>query len=340
MLFGGIQIAFAQEHPFIHYSVPEGLPSSEVYDVHQDRKGFIWFATDNGVVKYDGNQFETFQVNKGLSDQVVFGIEEDSKGRIWFRTFSGRICYYNNKKIHTYQFNDTLHSLCKNTFLFTLYPDSLDNIWFSNSYEIGKIDPNGNIQKEAIEPFQLFLKKVDSRFIVGPGGPRDSINTVKVDTKVFPIVVKDTVHAHPIICVVRWKGEEYFSKGATVYKIGKDAIERILIGKDQIISLSKDVDDNLWIGYLKNGADCYQSFNDTGPVRFSFLNSKSVTRVLQDTQGGHWVSTLEDGVYYLPESTFQTQTISNHSKLTAVFARADKTLIGDDSGVISILDQS
>jgi len=47
--------------------VAEGLPSPEVYQVIQDKKGFIWFATDNGVVRFDGGDFEIFNSQHGLS---------------------------------------------------------------------------------------------------------------------------------------------------------------------------------------------------------------------------------------------------------------------------------
>lgn len=333
-------ITVAQTHSFIHYSVPDGLPSAEVYDAYQDHNGFIWFATDNGVVRYDGNQMETFQVREGVTDPVIFGIVGDSKGRIWFRTFSGRVCYYYNKSIHPYQFNDTLFQLCKNSYLFSLYPDARDQLWFSTSFAIGKIDAKGNIQKEGTELYQLSLKKIEDRFLVGFLGPLELIEKIKVDGHRFPIHLTDKVHTRPINCAINWKGEEYFSIGTTIYKINKTSVEPVFNGKDQIISLSKDLDDNLWVGYFQNGADRYQYFADSKPFHFPFLESKSVTRILHDQQKGYWVSTLEDGVYYIPEFAFLNQTVSNHSRIRAVFSRDDRTIVGDDSGLVSIVDQS
>lgn len=232
------QATFAQTPSFIHYSIPEGLPSSEVYDVYQDKKGFAWFATDNGVVRYDGNQMETFQVSEGLTDPVVFEIMEDPKGRIWFRTFSGRVCYYENRSIHAYQFNDTLFQLCKNSYLFSFYPDKQGNAWFSTSFAMGRIDARGKIQREGSELFQLNLKKVEGRFLVGYLGFLEAVNRLKVNEKRFPFHLVDKIHTRSIICTVSWKGEEYFSAGATIFKIGKESIDPVFIGKDQIISLS------------------------------------------------------------------------------------------------------
>lgn len=53
---------FAQDpHPtFKHYTVEQGLASSEVYQVRQDSKGYIWFATGNGVSRFNAMNLKIF----------------------------------------------------------------------------------------------------------------------------------------------------------------------------------------------------------------------------------------------------------------------------------------
>ena len=89
------------------------MTSTETYAVFQDSKGFLWFGTDNGVCRFDGNDFEVFNVKDSLSYPVVFGFTEDRQGRIWFRTYSGKISYFHNGKIHHYKYNDLLFSICE-----------------------------------------------------------------------------------------------------------------------------------------------------------------------------------------------------------------------------------
>jgi signal transduction histidine kinase len=330
-------VASAQTPSFIHYSVTEGLPSSEVYDVHQDRNGFIWFATDNGVVRYDGNQMETFQVNEGLADPVVFGIVEDAKGRVWFRTFSGKISYYHNRRIYPYRFNDTLRQLCNIGFLYSLYIDSTDNVWFGSSYNIGKISPEGRVQKEGLVQGQLRLKQVENHLLVCHLGEAELTKWVTMAGKDFKIAMTDKTKTHPISCTFSFKGEYYFSLGATIFKIGKESVTPVFQAKDQIISVHNDANESLWIGYLHNGLQCYVDLNDKAPVHFPFLDSKSVTSVCRDSQNGHWVSTLEDGVYYVPELRFLQVDMPLHPKIRSVFADGSKTLIGDEAGLLTVL---
>ena len=68
----------------INYGVNEGLPSSECYEIIQDQKGYIWFGTDRGVVRYNGYEFKTFTTKEGLNSNVVFYLSEGPDGKIWF----------------------------------------------------------------------------------------------------------------------------------------------------------------------------------------------------------------------------------------------------------------
>src|ERR1041384_4582684 len=100
--------AYSQFFQFTNIKEGSGLPSSESYQTFQDSKGFIWIATDNGVVKYDGHEFVTYNTTNGLSDNTVFGFHEDYKGRIWFRTYNGILSYYENDSIKNYTYRANL----------------------------------------------------------------------------------------------------------------------------------------------------------------------------------------------------------------------------------------
>ncbi|HET6994549.1 MAG TPA: two-component regulator propeller domain-containing protein, partial [Chitinophagaceae bacterium] len=50
----------AQSFSSVHYDTKDGLASATVYDISQDGNGFIWFATENGLCRFDGKNFRTF----------------------------------------------------------------------------------------------------------------------------------------------------------------------------------------------------------------------------------------------------------------------------------------
>src|SRR3990167_223672 len=116
ILFFGIRICtFSQSYNYKHYTVEDGLPSSEVYSAFQDSKGYMWFATDAGVSRFNGYEFKNYDSKDGLTDNTVFLITEDSKGKIWFGTFNNQLCYYFNDSIYPYKYNKKLKNVTKQT---------------------------------------------------------------------------------------------------------------------------------------------------------------------------------------------------------------------------------
>src|SRR5262245_12771385 len=103
----------AQQASFRHINVSEGLPSSEVYSLLQDRKGYIWLSTDAGVCRFNGRTFTCFTTADGMKDNTVFNLLEDRKGRIWMIGYNGSVCYYDDGKIQPIAGCDSLMRLLK-----------------------------------------------------------------------------------------------------------------------------------------------------------------------------------------------------------------------------------
>jgi signal transduction histidine kinase/ligand-binding sensor domain-containing protein len=83
---------------FTHTSIEQGLSQGMITDIIQDRFGFMWFGTKDGLNQYDGYQFLIYRHSPDdrstLSDSYVTALLEDNKGRIWVGTVSGRIDYF------------------------------------------------------------------------------------------------------------------------------------------------------------------------------------------------------------------------------------------------------
>ncbi|MDM8515416.1 two-component regulator propeller domain-containing protein [Desulfobacterales bacterium HSG16] len=80
---------------FEHLSVENGLPHTNVYDILQDHLGFMWFATEQGVAKYDGYKFTVYKHDPSnpdsLSDTAVYAMYQDSRHNLWMTTPNGGI---------------------------------------------------------------------------------------------------------------------------------------------------------------------------------------------------------------------------------------------------------
>lgn len=70
-----------------------GLANSHTHDIYQDSKGFIWFSTENGLSRFDGIKFHTFNFDRNnpnsIASNVVRKVFEDSTGKLWVGTSAG-----------------------------------------------------------------------------------------------------------------------------------------------------------------------------------------------------------------------------------------------------------
>src|SRR4051812_40784004 len=77
----------AKQYSFKHFSVVNGLASNTVSDVMQDKEGYIWIATINGLQRFDGNSFILFR-NRSTdsttipSNHIIF-LFLDRSGNLW-----------------------------------------------------------------------------------------------------------------------------------------------------------------------------------------------------------------------------------------------------------------
>ena len=75
------------------YTSNSGLPSSQVHEIFQDSRGFIWISSENGLARFDGMDFTTFRFSRdkaeGLASDLVAAVFEDSRGVLWVGTSRG-----------------------------------------------------------------------------------------------------------------------------------------------------------------------------------------------------------------------------------------------------------
>lgn len=95
-----ILIAKPDTAQFLHFDLDNGFPSNNVYSLVQDRFGCLWFATDNGVVKYNGYTLEVFNTTDGLPSNDVYQLYPDKTGRIWLNSISYQFGYIKDDKYH------------------------------------------------------------------------------------------------------------------------------------------------------------------------------------------------------------------------------------------------
>ncbi len=124
---------------FENLGVNEGLPHSSVYSILQDKKGFMWFGTADGLCRYDGNVLKTCkytaQYEKDVVNNFVRGkMLEDKTGNIWYCNESG-IYKWDVVKEQVIKVRVFDKKEFNNVAFESVFLDSKNNIWMFNIVE-------------------------------------------------------------------------------------------------------------------------------------------------------------------------------------------------------------
>lgn len=157
-----INLVYSQELSYLSYTPNDGLSQSQVVSIYQDKGGFIWFGTKNGVSRFDGFNFKNYSVNDGLLSEVIQNIFEFN-GKLFFSASSG-VSMFAENKFYNFTYSETmLLLLSENTIGFDennkiTFPYIEKQLLKFAIYENGKIIPNSKINKLILDNENFNLK--------------------------------------------------------------------------------------------------------------------------------------------------------------------------------------
>jgi len=148
-----------------HLTTDEGLSQNSIFAILQDRQGFMWFATRDGLNRYDGNTFVVFKHNpddpESLSDNFIQDLIEDDKGYLWITTQNGGVNKFDpvtERFTHYRHDPDNPNSIGDGTELCVIQ-DSRGYFWFGSDFSgLNKFDPS-------TETFTRYRNDSEGKFV-------------------------------------------------------------------------------------------------------------------------------------------------------------------------------
>jgi ligand-binding sensor domain-containing protein len=280
--------ASAQEINFNRISIEQGLASSRVHQILEDRQGFMWFATDNGLHKYDGYKFVIYRPEEdnpfSISNVFCISLLEDFKGNIWIGTFGGGLNKFNPEKQRFTRFihQDSDSLSLGNNYVMSLSISKIDTgyaLWMGTRSGLSKLDLESNTFE---------------RYFVN----EDNSNDKKYNLRTYSYVDDDGII---------WVGTD---NGLYKYDHKKDNFSKFL-PISGIRKILKDRSGFLWIAPFKGGLyrvdlinkrSEYFQFHKDDPFA---LSDTYVSAIFEDDQENLWIGTF-NGLNLLnkPEKTF------------------------------------
>lgn len=106
LLFLWQQPAIAQHLPWENFTTDQGLPGNIVYKSFKDSSGYLWFATDQGICRFNGYEFFQPADTSALRGSEAFVPTEDAQGRIWFARLDRSVWFIENDTVRAWKYNE------------------------------------------------------------------------------------------------------------------------------------------------------------------------------------------------------------------------------------------
>jgi len=124
------------EPVFEHLTIADGLPENSVRCMLQDHLGYMWFGTQNGLVRYDGYNMKVYQTDPNdslsISDRQIYSIYEDKSKTLWVGTSGGLNKFDRiNETFKKYTNNPDDSTSINSNKIVNIYEDNSGNIWVS-----------------------------------------------------------------------------------------------------------------------------------------------------------------------------------------------------------------
>jgi len=132
---------------FDHLSLEDGLSQSTIFCILQDRQGYLWFGTQDGLNKYDGYAFTIFRNDpddpNSLSHNVIRALYQDRSGQLWVGADGGGLNRLDRETggFTHYRFDPADPTTISSDRVFALHEDRYGNLWVGTDHGLSKYDP-------------------------------------------------------------------------------------------------------------------------------------------------------------------------------------------------------
>ena len=260
---------------FKRITINDGLSLSSVYDIYQDSKGFMWFGTEDGLNKYDGQSITVYGAHTDqhnlLANKWVEQVYEDKSGMIWIGSRSGLTRYDPRKGVFTalHHIPEESNSLSNDT-ITAIEADLKNEIWVGTYEGLNHVD-RFTSEVERVIPEDEELAGLTARIS----------GFLSDESGIFWIATHKGLYSYDT------KSGLFFSEN----------IEGIIDTSTAIYNMTREAD-VIWLGTSKGLVKFDLSANqEHSLITLEFaVENASIVKILPDDLGQIWVLS-EEGLY-------------------------------------------
>lgn len=304
----------AQRYDVKRYSVNEGMPSGQVYDIEFDEDGFAWFATAYGVVRTDGLNFITLGEEQGLKEETTSDLYIDSDGEFWVASIENgvglikedtvvyleELNFLNNKEV-----NYITESIPGKLWFGT--DDSGIYSWEKESNKIDSLN-SSNSPLPSNTVWDIYFDDSGLMWVSTQRGLAVLDNELK---KKIIFTEENGLNGFAAYQTYETNnGDKWIAStnGVTIVKPDFSTQNISELNGDKlnyVFNIIEDDQDHIWIGTERDGVFWYTENESRHVTKQNGLSSNFVYRFAKDAYGAVWVATDGDGVTIFKDTQFQ-----------------------------------
>ncbi len=318
---------FSQNLSWKNYTTDHGLPGNEVYDQLLDSRGYMWFATNHGICRFNGYEFIQPVDTSHLSGTEAFLPTEDNEGNIWFTRLDGSIWKVENDTIRAWKYNVLIAPyVAKSRPIVNMYFAKNAELWLTlHIHGFLVVSPDGEVKeiKRAGDDYFLIAKTDDKDlytmcFLQSSKAkpafkPRRNFKLIFWKNRFIDSELEFQVDLPQLSTYLEHVSLSDNAKllclGRQYFYIRNDTIAfqvKLPFYAGKVISTQKGKILIPSHSGTSNGLFRFESMDDLkAGNHVNLLPNQFVTRVLEDEEGGYWASTHHAGVFYCKNPNFE-----------------------------------
>jgi ligand-binding sensor domain-containing protein/anti-sigma regulatory factor (Ser/Thr protein kinase) len=302
-----------------------GLPQNSINGCKQTSDGFIWIYTRNGLSRFDGNAFDTYNTKntKGLEHNNFKSVYEDKNHNLWFISIDNKLTFYSKGLFKHIELKEDINNVCENKNgeiilssingeIFNYKKDSLLLITKINNHFINKLlfdDYFGLLIASDKGLYQYKNNKVT--FLNEFGSSNIFMLEKDLDNKIW-------VNTRDNLFKIDNERSSIITLPASCYIDNIHPTKMFIVNEHEIWVTKKN-----GVYYIKNNT-CALINKEKG------LSSEDIIEIIKDKQNNIWVCTANAGINKLHEKIIKTYTkedgIVNESCI-GIIKRKDNTVL-------------
>ncbi|HEV7350289.1 hybrid sensor histidine kinase/response regulator transcription factor [Telluribacter sp.] len=324
----------AQKVGFEQLTINDGLSHNSISCLLEDHKGYLWFGTQDGLNKYDGYTFTTYQLTPhdtaSIPQNEIMALWEDKQGQLWIGTPEGGVCKFDprTETFTRYAVTSTGSFVPKLRAVSAINQDATGMMWIGNwAGELRQFNPR---TEQYSPPIDLGYRQQEGA--IGVAAIHDAIGCIYQDRQ-GTLWIGNSTGLHQLV-----KGKPGIHFKRYVHQPAQPG----RMNNNIVSSIFEDSAGVLWVGTdqglsrfdRRSGKFTTIPNDSTLPSNGNFTSQNSIA---EDKAGNLWIGTFNGGLRKLdPQRTHFTRYLHQPADPTSLSSNQIVGLLVDRSGILWI----